>query len=171
MPFMIGKEPVRRTVKYLMAGKLVLKDKIQIMSINYNTYGSRHRGTRDFVFWHLPQLQYKNPNVQIVTFRNITPSPFIKCYYANGKTMLIDIDSKSKDDILDHLLKVVGKSLDVLKEEAIAQEKKTNPANFGVGCDRSCICHIPGQVPCPGIVPLPDHMRGKKIIERLQNKN
>jgi len=35
------------------------------------------------VFWHLPQLQYKNPTVQIVTFRNMTPSPFIKCYYGN----------------------------------------------------------------------------------------
>lgn len=36
---------------------------------------------RDFIFWCLPQIQYKNPNVQIVTFRNKTPSPFIKCYY------------------------------------------------------------------------------------------
>ncbi|KYQ50612.1 putative 28S ribosomal protein S25, mitochondrial [Trachymyrmex zeteki] len=171
MPFMIGKEPVRRTVKYLMAGKLILKDKIQIMSINYNIHGNHHRGTRDFVFWHLPQLQYKNPTVQMVTFRNMTPSPFIKCYYEDGKTMLIDVDSKSKDEILDHLLKVVGKPLNVLKEEAITQEKKDNPANFGVGCNRSCICHIPGQVPCPGIVPLPDHMRGKKMVERLQNKD
>ena len=92
-------------------------------------------------------------------------------FTANGKTILIDVDSKSKDDILDHLLRVVGKPQNVLKEEAIAQEKKTNPANFGVGCDRSCICHIPGQVPCPGIVPLPDHMRGKIIRERLQNKD
>lgn len=35
------------------------------------------------MFWYLPQLQYKNSNVQIVTFKNITPSPFIKCYYGN----------------------------------------------------------------------------------------
>jgi len=33
--------------------------------------------------------------------------------------------------------------------------------NFGYGCGRHCICEIPGQVPCPGTVPLPDHMRGK----------
>lgn len=46
MPFMIGKEPVRRTLKYLMAGKLVLKDKIQILSINYNTHTEHHKGTR-----------------------------------------------------------------------------------------------------------------------------
>ncbi|XP_071554779.1 small ribosomal subunit protein mS25 [Temnothorax nylanderi] len=170
MPFMIGKEPVRRTVKYLMAGKLILKDKIQILSINYNTHSDHHKGTRDFVFWHLPQLQYKNPDVQMVTFRNLTPSPFIKCYYEDGKKMLIDVDSKSKDEILEHLIRVIGKSKETLVKEATTQEKKDNPANFGVGCDRSCICHIPGQVPCPGIVPLPYHMRGKIIMERLQNK-
>lgn len=158
---MIGKEPVRRTMKYLMDGRLVLKDKIQIMSINYNTHGQLHKGARDFVFWHLPQLQFKNPRVQIVTFKNITPTPFIKCYYDDGKTMLIDIDSRSKDEILEHLTKVVGKSEEILIEEAKARERKDNPANFGVGCSRSCICHVPGQLPCPGIVPLPYHMRGK----------
>lgn len=92
-------------------------------------------------------------------------------YFAeDGKTMLIDIDEKSKDEILDHLVRVVGKSKETLLQEALAQQKKDNPANFGVGCDRSCICHVPGQVPCPGIVPLPDHMRGKIIVERLRNK-
>lgn len=46
MPFMIGKDPVRRTVKYLMSGKLILKDKIQILSFNYNTFGEHNRGAR-----------------------------------------------------------------------------------------------------------------------------
>lgn len=75
--------------------------------------------------------------------------------------MLVDVDMKSKDEILEHLLKVVGKSKKVLAEEAIAKEKKDNPANFGYGCEKSCICEIPGQLPCPGLVPLPNHMRGK----------
>lgn len=89
---------------------------------------------REFVFWHLPQLQYKNPNVQVVTFKNMTPTPFIRCYYGmyllhiqliylyvyflsitvsfpdNGDDMLIDIDSQNKEDILSHLISVVGKS-------------------------------------------------------------
>lgn len=51
--------------------------------------------------------------------------------------------------------------------ETIAKEKKDNPANFGYGCDRSCICLIPGQVPCSGVCPLPKHMRGKY---KYQNK-
>lgn len=87
----------------------------------------------------------------------------------DGKAMLIDIDSKSKDEILEHLVRVVGKSKTTLIQEVRAKEKKENSANFGVGCRLSCMCHIPGQLPCPGIVPLPDHMRVKKIIEKLQN--
>lgn len=168
MPFMLGREPIRRSLKYLNAGKLVLKEEIQIFSINYNTHGSHHKGIRDFIFWHLGQVQHKNPNVQVITFKNITPTPFVKCYYRNGNTMLVDVDSKSKDDILMHLRQVVGKSTDVLSQEEISQEKKDNPANFGVGCLRNCICVIPGQVPCPGIVPLPYHMRGKYIFQKKE---
>lgn len=48
--------------------------------------------------------------------------------------------------------------------EARLLESKDNPANFGYGCSRQCICEIPGQVPCPAIVKLPDHMRGKFIL-------
>jgi hypothetical protein len=81
MPFMKGKAPIRRTLKYLEAGKLMLKDKIRVFSINYNTFGDHHEGAKGFVFWTLPQLQYKNPNVQVVTFKNMTPSPFIQCYF------------------------------------------------------------------------------------------
>lgn len=75
--------------------------------------------------------------------------------------MLIDIDSKTNEDIIKHIINVVGKPKEVLDAEAKAAEKKDNPANFGVGCDRSCLCEIPGQVPCPGVVKLPNYMRGK----------
>lgn len=160
---MKGNAPIRRTLQFLEAGKLVLKDQIQIFAVNYNVYGDHHKGARDFVFWHLPQVQYKNPHVQIATFKNLTPSPFIKCFYENGHQMLIDVDSKSKEEIYDHLVDVVGKTKEVLRAEAIAREKKDNPANFGAHCDKHCICEIPGQVPCPGICPLPNHMRGKFI--------
>lgn len=77
--------------------------------------------------------------------------------------MLIDVDSKGKDDIMEHLIKVIGKSQNTLVKEATLREKKDNPANFGYGCERSCMCIIPGQLPCPQVVPLPNHMRGKFI--------
>lgn len=75
--------------------------------------------------------------------------------------MLIDLDSRTKYDILKHLEQVIGKTKEVLLKESIQKEKKDNPANFGVGCSTSCMCVIPGQVPCPATVPLPFHMRGK----------
>ncbi|CAH1105854.1 unnamed protein product [Psylliodes chrysocephalus] len=169
MPFMIGRAPIRRTIKYLEAGKLVLKDKIKIVTVNYNTYGQTHRGTYDFVFWYLPQIQYKNPQVQIATLKNMTPTPFVRCFYDTGEQMLIDTYDRSKEEIYDHLIQVVGKTKDVLEAEAIAKEKKDNPANFGKGCERHCICEIPGQLPCPGICPVPKEWRGKykynKIVE------
>ena len=110
MPFMKGKAPVRRTLNYLSAGRLMVKENIKIISINYNTFGDHHDGARNFVFWNVPQLQYKNPGVQVVTFKNMTPSPFIKCYYEDGKQLLIDVDSKTHDEIEKHLINVVGKS-------------------------------------------------------------
>ncbi|KAL1124375.1 hypothetical protein AAG570_001004 [Ranatra chinensis] len=161
MPFMKGAAPIRRTLQYLEAGKLHFKERLKIMSINYNMKGEHHDGARNFVFWYLPQIQYKNPRVQLITFKDMTPTPFIRCYFDDGEQMLIDLDSKNKDQIMDHLIKVVGKPENVLKMEENAREKTDNPANFGYYCSRHCICEIPGQVPCPSVVQLPKHMRGK----------
>lgn len=35
---------------------------------------------RKFVFFNIPQIQYKNPWVQIMLFKNMTPSPFLRFY-------------------------------------------------------------------------------------------
>ncbi|KRT78586.1 hypothetical protein AMK59_8118, partial [Oryctes borbonicus] len=137
MPFMKGRAPIRRTMQYLEASKLVFKDEVKIFTVNYNTYGDHHKGTREFVFWYLPPIQFKNSNVQICTFKNLTPSPFIKCYYDTGRQMLIDVHNRTKEEIYDHLVKVVGKTKEVLEAETLAREKKDNPANFGVGCEKS----------------------------------
>ncbi|XP_076040561.1 mitochondrial ribosomal protein S25 [Oratosquilla oratoria] len=161
MPFMKGKAPIRRTLQYLKSSRLEFKDSVKIFSINYNTYGEHHDGARDFVFWHFPQLQYKNPGVQVVSFKNLTPTPFIRIYLEDGEEVLVDIDSKSTKEIYDHIVKIVCKSDKTLAEEERERESKDNPANFGWGCSRQCICEVPGQLPCPGLVPLPKPMRGK----------
>lgn len=65
----------------------------------------------------------------MVTFKNMTPSPFIRCYFGNkifllfrkttnrrsvfpdnGKEMVIDVDSKNRHEIEEHLIEVVGKT-------------------------------------------------------------
>jgi small subunit ribosomal protein S25 len=47
---MKGKAPIRRTLKYLEAGSLVLKQKIKIFCVNYNHHGNHHKGARYILF-------------------------------------------------------------------------------------------------------------------------
>jgi len=46
---MKGKAPIRRTLKYLEAGSLVLKDRVKVFCVNYNHHGDHHKGAR-YVF-------------------------------------------------------------------------------------------------------------------------
>ena len=62
---------------------------------------------------------------------------------------------------MQRLVKVLGKTEETLRQEALELEKKDNPANFGLNCDKFCICNTPGQVHCPGFMPLPNKWRGK----------
>ena len=173
MPFVRGVTPIRRSLDYLKASPIEFKERVKILTVNYNEYERNrtykkkhphHEGAKEFVFWTLPQLQYKNPNLQIATFKNMTPSPFITCYLDDGKKVMFDVDGQSKDDIISRLKKTLGKSEKVLAEEALAREMKNNPANFGMGCDRYCLCAESGQVPCPGFMRLPDSWRGKIVF-------
>ncbi|MGH0153348.1 UNVERIFIED_CONTAM: hypothetical protein FKN15_028082 [Acipenser sinensis] len=52
---------------------------------------------------------------------------------------------------------------EVLRAEELARMVHSNPANFGPKkyCLRECMCEVEGQVPCPGLIPLPNEMRGK----------
>ena len=89
----------------------------------------------------------------------MTPTPFIRIFLENEEDILVDIDNKSREDIYHHLKKIICKTDEQLLEEA--KQKQDNPANFGWGCKRQCMCEEIGQIPCPGAVPLPIHMRGK----------
>lgn len=46
MPFMIGRSPIRRTLQYLNAGRLVLKEQVKIMAVHYNVMGSSNNGAK-----------------------------------------------------------------------------------------------------------------------------
>lgn len=162
---MLGRGALRRTVNFLEKGEILLRSNIKILMFGYCPDEKRfphHVGLTKFVFWHLPQLKYKNPDVEMYTFQNMTPSPFIKAYYDDFSHMLIDCESRSREQIMDHLKAVLNKT-----EETLALEEKEvlslaqNPANFGSQFARQCMCEVPGQVPCPCWQPLPKEMRGK----------
>lgn len=89
-----------------------------------------------------------------------------RCWFADGKDVLFDCDSKNSSSILEQLSKTLGKSKQLLElEENLRQSagkgKTENPAIFGFNQKRFCMCEIPDQVPCPGLVDLPMAMQGK----------
>lgn len=43
---------------------------------------------RKFVLFNIPQIQYKNPWVQIMMFKNMTPSPFLRFYLGKMKILI-----------------------------------------------------------------------------------
>jgi len=131
------------------------------MLVHYNQREKSHSGMQDFLHWYTPLIQYKNPNVQIVAMKNMMPTPFIRLFLDGSEEVLVDTESKSKEDILSHLTKILGKPESLLAAEQKAAQVVENKANFGEACSRHCICEMAGQVPCPGVVPLPKAWRGK----------
>ncbi|CAG0882325.1 unnamed protein product [Cyprideis torosa] len=162
--FLKGNAPVRRTFKYLNSSNLELRENVRIVSFNYNVEGLNHAGTRDFIFWHFDQLQYKNPNVQLLSFVGMTPTPFIRAYFSNRAPVLLDVEGYTQEEVHQRLKKFLCKSDEQLKREAAQAAKVDNPANFGYGFHRHCVCELPGQVPCPGIVQLPDYLRRSEFL-------
>ncbi|XP_077369297.1 small ribosomal subunit protein mS25 [Festucalex cinctus] len=160
---MKGRFPIRRTLQYLQNGDIIFKPRVKVMTVNYNTQGELSDGARKFVFFNIPQIQYKNPWVQIMMFKNMTPSPFLRFYLDDGEQVLVDVEGKDHKDIAQHVRTILGKSQAVLDGEEQARLQASNPANFGPAkyCLRECICEVDGQVPCPGTTPLPKEMTGK----------
>ncbi|XP_037070657.1 probable 28S ribosomal protein S25, mitochondrial [Pollicipes pollicipes] len=161
MPFRLGTDPIRHTLQYLEKGPLVFKERVRVMLVHYNQREKSHKGVEEFLHWYTPQIQYKNPSLQLVAMKNVMPSTFIRLFLDNDEEVLVNAEGKSKEDILSHLTKILGKSASVLAAEQKEAQIVENVSNFGEGCGRHCICEVPGQVPCPGIVPLPKEWRGK----------
>ena len=79
-------------------------------------------GAKDFVIWTLPRVQYHNPKMQILTFLNQTPTPFVTCYLKGSqgpysrkmdndlKEIHFDVEGQTKEEILERLQTTLGKS-------------------------------------------------------------
>jgi len=110
MPFMIGVNPVRRTLEYLNRTNLKLKPFVRILAVHYNYKPPNHQGAKEFVHWNVCQLQYQNPDVQVITFRELTPTPFIRVFFDSGRELLMDIDRQSKEAIEERVVRVLCKT-------------------------------------------------------------
>ncbi|KAA0197698.1 hypothetical protein HAZT_HAZT010611 [Hyalella azteca] len=145
-----------------------------VLALHYTKNEKNHQGMSEFAFWNLSQLQYNNPNVQhysahrvqeeplILSFINQTPAPFFRAFCDTGEDILVDVDGYDRVSIINHLRKVLCKSPAKIAAEALKKDPiQPNPAHFGWGCKRQCICTTLGQVPCPALIPLPYAYRGK----------
>lgn len=58
----------------------------------------------------LPPIQYKNPGVQVVLFKNKHPFPSIWVYFSDGKKVMLAVEGKPPDKILSELASVAAKT-------------------------------------------------------------
>ncbi|TKC41481.1 hypothetical protein EI555_001582 [Monodon monoceros] len=160
---MKGRFPILRTLQYLGQGDIVFKESVKVMTVNYNTHGELGEGARKFVFFNIPQIQYKNPWVQIMMFKNMTPTPFLRFYLDSGEQVLVDVETKSNKEIMEHIKKILGKNEETLEREEQEKKQLSHPAHFGPRkyCLRECICEVEGQeslrgfwTPHQGVAPL-----------------
>lgn len=139
------------------------------MEVHYSLLGRRYQtreemkqdyfhGLREFYFWEMPRIQYKNPHLQIVRILDKMPTPFIRFWMDDGKDIIIDCFNQSHQDILKRVIKTAGKSEERLNlEETLRKEVigEDNPALFGYRRERFCGCEVLGQTPCPGVIRQP----------------
>ncbi|CAF0757045.1 unnamed protein product [Didymodactylos carnosus] len=184
--FMRGAAPWRNTIKYLESGTIVFRPIVKIFTMNYTLDKPSSDGLRRFIFWHLAQIQYKNPHVQCVQFKNTTPTPFVSFYCskdhslqdANEQTLDNDQSSspssttdyekvhmdcykKTKTEIHNWIQRIMGKSELQQRIDSELTARLENPANFGKDCAHYCMCLVNGQMACSGKKVLPAHLRGK----------
>ena len=70
----------------------------------------------------MPRVQFHNPKMQILTFLNQTPTPFVTCYLKGSqgpysrkmdndlKEIHFDVEGQTKEEILERLQTTLGKS-------------------------------------------------------------
>ena len=174
--FMRGAAPWRNTLAYLESGRIIFRPMVRIFTMNYTLNKPDSDGLRRFIFWHLAQIQYKNPHVQCVQFKNTTPSPFVSFYLSRSTTddaensptsddqyevVHMDCYKKNSTEIHDSIRRVMGKSELQQRIDLELTARLENPANFGKDCAHYCMCLVYGQMSCSGKKKIPEFLRGK----------
>ncbi|KAL3102201.1 hypothetical protein niasHS_003610 [Heterodera schachtii] len=160
-PFMRGTMPLRRTFYYLGQGKIHLREEVKVFAIAFHNFPNvAQEGAREFVFWHWAQLQFKNPHVQFVKLADVCVTPFAQAFLGDGREVVFDLECRTREQISESLIGTLGMTETVRKRMKMDSYKRENPAEFGYGCERQCICEMQGQHPCTAILYAPKHLRG-----------
>uniref|UniRef100_A0A8C9E1S8 Small ribosomal subunit protein mS25 n=1 Tax=Phocoena sinus TaxID=42100 RepID=A0A8C9E1S8_PHOSS len=126
-----GRFPIRRTPQYLRQGDVVFKDSGKVMTVNYNAHGELGEGAREFVVFNIPPIQYKDPWVQIMTFKHMTLTPFLRFYLDSGEQVLVGVETKSNKQIVEHIKKILGKNEETLRKEEQEKTQLSHPVHSG----------------------------------------
>ena len=133
---------------------MVFKDSVKVMTVSYNTHGELGEGARKFVCFNIPQIQYKNPWVQIMMFKNMTLTPFLRFYFDSGEQVLVDMETKSNKQVVEHIKKILGKNeetsrkrsrrkISFLTQRTLAPESGSASVRWRDRCPARAWCRCP----------------------------
>ncbi|KAL3314785.1 28S ribosomal protein S25, mitochondrial [Cichlidogyrus casuarinus] len=156
MPFLKGgRQAVTRTLKYLNAGRTVFRENVKVVLINHLPGMNISHGADEFIKFFLPPIQFKNPEVQVLTYKNLSPHPYVQIFLSNGEEVLVNCSFRTHNEIHEHIRNTFGKTEEELQKESIENQVILNPAYFGKEYKRQCICEVYDQSPCSASVGKP----------------
>uniref|UniRef100_A0A7E5A0B4 Small ribosomal subunit protein mS25 n=1 Tax=Panagrellus redivivus TaxID=6233 RepID=A0A7E5A0B4_PANRE len=159
---MRGPMPLRRTFFYLQQGKVIFRDDVAVLCLGYHGRPRpEQQGAREFIFWNWAQLQYKNPEIQLIKKKDFVVTPFAMAILRDGREVLFDLENKSRTEIEETLQNTLGKTPLVRRREFLERMQDHNPAEFGTNCSRQCLCEVQGQQSCTSLLHAPQYMKGK----------
>lgn len=99
----------RRSIDFLSRGRLYLKNSVNVITVYYNVVEPSSAGLRWLLKENIPRIQYKNPKVQIVAFKNTKHTPQINIYNSDDTRLRINCEFKKGERILAELTALAGK--------------------------------------------------------------
>lgn len=158
---MRGRYAITKTKWWLERGPILIPD-VAAINLEYNKpsvdeYGLS-KGAHIYNTFYIPQLRYKNPNVQVDVRTNMTAVPFMQIYFKDGRSTTVNC-AASAEEIASHiqgtfcLTKAAEENRD-FNEDGRLQNPWLHPA--GKPCcmsdinrvHRKCICQQPGHFGC-----------------------
>lgn len=87
----------RQRLEFLSSGKLNLKDSVKTITLSYRTSEYSSKGLRQFISKKLPPVQFKNPEVQMMLFKNAYhfKFPVVNIYFSKPSFCAAVIQGKA----------------------------------------------------------------------------
>jgi len=71
---------IKAPILFHLQGKIFLRDNVGVMIAGINQNLPNQKGLNDFVYWHWAQLQFNNPDTQLVKIKNLSITPYVQAF-------------------------------------------------------------------------------------------